>query len=51
MVVRKEGDGIRRYLHLGTGNYNAVTSLIYEDIGFFTCDEVIASDVTDLFNH
>lgn len=51
MVVRKEGDGIRRYLHLGTGNYNAVTSLIYEDIGLFTCDEVIASDVTDLFNH
>jgi polyphosphate kinase len=51
MVVRKEGDGIRRYLHLGTGNYNAVTSLGYEDIGLFTCDEVIASDVTDLFNH
>jgi polyphosphate kinase len=51
MVVRKEGDGIRRYLHLGTGNYNAVTSLAYEDIGLFTCDEVIASDVTDLFNH
>jgi len=51
MVVRKEGDGIRRYLHLGTGNYNAVTSLIYEDIGIFTCDEVIASDITDLFNH
>jgi polyphosphate kinase len=51
MVVRKEGDGIRRYLHLGTGNYNAITSLIYEDIGLFTCDEVIASDVTDLFNH
>jgi polyphosphate kinase len=51
MVVRREGDGIRRYLHLGTGNYNAITSLIYEDIGLFTCDEVIASDVTDLFNH
>ncbi|MGZ9221135.1 MAG: polyphosphate kinase 1 [Anaerolineales bacterium] len=51
MVVRKEGDGIRRYLHLGTGNYNAVTSLVYEDIGLFTCDEVLASDVTDLFNH
>jgi polyphosphate kinase len=51
MVVRKEGDGIRRYLHLGTGNYNAVTSMIYEDLGLFTCDEAIASDVTDLFNH
>jgi len=51
MVVRKEGDGIRRYLHLGTGNYNAITSLVYEDIGFFTCDEDMASDITDLFNH
>jgi polyphosphate kinase len=51
MVVRREGDGIRRYLHLGTGNYNAVTSLIYEDLGLFTCDEDIASDVTDLFNY
>ncbi|MCI0554918.1 MAG: polyphosphate kinase 1 [Anaerolineae bacterium] len=51
MVVRKEGDGIRRYLHLATGNYNAVTSLIYEDIGIFTCDEAIGSDVTDLFNY
>ena len=51
MVVRREGDGIRRYLHLGTGNYNAVTSLTYEDTGLFTCDEAIASDVTDLFNY
>lgn len=51
LVVRKEGDGIRRYLHLATGNYNAVTSRIYEDIGIFTCDEAIGSDVTDLFNY
>ncbi len=51
MVVRKEGEGIRRYLHLGTGNYNAVTSLIYEDMGVFTCDEKMAEDVTDLFNY
>lgn len=51
MVVRKEGNGIRRYLHLATGNYNAVTSRIYEDIGIFTCDEAIGSDVTDLFNY
>ena len=51
MVVRKEGEGIRRYLHLGTGNYNAITSLIYEDLGLFTCDDAIASDITDLFNH
>src|SRR5215217_3410982 len=39
MVVRKEGEGIQRYLHLGTGNYNAVTSRTYEDLGMFTCDE------------
>ena len=51
MVVRKEGEGIRRYLHLGTGNYNAVTARIYEDIGIFTCDEAMGSDVTDLFNY
>ena len=51
MVVRKEGDGIRRYLHLGTGNYNAVTSRIYEDTGIFTCDDAMASDITDLFNY
>jgi polyphosphate kinase len=51
MVVRKDGDGIKRFLHLGTGNYNAVTSLIYEDLGLFTCDDAIASDITELFNH
>ena len=51
LVVRKEGDGIRRYLHLATGNYNAVTSRIYEDIGIFTCDEAMGSDATDLFNY
>ncbi len=51
MVIRKEGDGIRRYLHLATGNYNAVTALTYEDIGMFTCDEKMGSDATDLFNY
>jgi len=51
MVVRKEGEGIRRYLHLGTGNYNAVTARIYEDIGIFTCDDAMGADVTDLFNY
>lgn len=51
MVIRKEGEGIRRYLHLGTGNYNAVTSRIYEDMGIFTCDEMMGADVTDLFNY
>ena len=51
MVVRQEGEGIRRYLHLATGNYNALTSRIYEDIGLFTCDEDMGADATDLFNY
>lgn len=51
LVVRKEGDGIRRYIHLATGNYNAVTAQLYEDLGMFTCDEEIGADVTDLFNY
>jgi polyphosphate kinase len=51
MVVRQEGEGIRRYLHLATGNYNAITSSIYEDIGIFTCDENLGADTTDLFNY
>jgi polyphosphate kinase len=51
MVIRKEGDGIRRYLHLATGNYNAITALTYEDIGMFTCDEDMGTDATDLFNY
>jgi polyphosphate kinase len=51
MVIRKEGDGIRRYTHLATGNYNPNTARMYEDIGLFTCDEAIGSDATDLFNY
>ena len=51
LVVRKEGENIRRYLHLATGNYNAVTAQVYEDIGMFTCDEEIGADCTDLFNY
>ena len=51
LVVRKEGDGIRRYLHLATGNYNSITAISYDDIGLFTCDEELAADVTDLFNY
>jgi polyphosphate kinase len=51
LVVRKEGDGIRRYIHLGTGNYNAVTALLYEDLGMFTCDPEIGADATDMFNY
>ena len=50
LVVRREPDGVIRYVHMSTGNYNPVTSRIYADIGFFTCDPVIGSDVLDLFN-
>lgn len=50
MVVRREKDGIRRYMHLGTGNYNASTSRIYTDFGMFTCDRQIGDDVAELFN-
>jgi polyphosphate kinase len=50
MVVRREGDVMRRYVHMGTGNYNTVTARLYTDMGMFTCDEQIGSDVTDLFN-
>jgi len=50
LVVRRENDTIRRYVHLGTGNYNAGTARVYEDFGLFTCDEAIGADVTDLFN-
>jgi polyphosphate kinase len=51
LVVRREGDIIRRYVHLATGNYNAVTAHLYTDIGVFTCDEEIGADVSDLFNY
>ena len=50
LVVRKEGDRIRRYVHLATGNYNAVTAQTYTDLGLFTCDEELGADVSDLFN-
>jgi polyphosphate kinase len=51
LVVRKEGEGIRRFIHLGTGNYNAITAQVYEDLGMFTCDDEIGADATDLFNY
>ena len=51
LVVRKEGDKIKRYLHLGTGNYNPVTAHLYTDMGLLTNDERIGADVTDLFNY
>ncbi len=50
LVVRREADGLVRYVHMSTGNYNIVTSRIYADIGYFTCDPVIGADVSDLFN-
>lgn len=51
LVVRKEGDRIRRYMHLATGNYNPVTAQTYTDLGLFTCDEDLGEDATDLFNY
>lgn len=52
LVVRDDEDGvIRRYIHLGTGNYNHQTARSYEDFGYFTCDPQIGADATDLFNY
>jgi polyphosphate kinase len=51
LVVRREADGLRRYAHIGTGNYNAVTARLYEDFSLFTADEEITADLADLFNH
>ncbi|HLF02119.1 MAG TPA: polyphosphate kinase 1, partial [Anaerolineales bacterium] len=51
LVVRKEGEGIRRYVHLATGNYNTVTAQLYTDLGLFTADDDIGADATDLFNY
>ena len=50
LVVRKEGDGVRRYAHIGSGNYNSRTARIYTDIGLFTCSPSIGADVSDMFN-
>ncbi|MEY4605684.1 MAG: polyphosphate kinase [Actinomycetota bacterium] len=51
LVVRKDDDGLRRYCHIGTGNYNSRTARLYEDVGFLTCDPAVGEDVTQLFNH
>ncbi|MEX2659736.1 MAG: RNA degradosome polyphosphate kinase [Acidimicrobiales bacterium] len=51
LVVRQEEDGIRRYCHVGTGNYNERTARLYEDVGLLTCDPDIGADLTQLFNY
>ncbi|HEX9258713.1 MAG TPA: polyphosphate kinase 1, partial [Acidimicrobiales bacterium] len=51
LVVREEGDGIRRYVHVGTGNYNSSTARLYEDLGVLSCDTDLGMDLTQLFNH
>jgi polyphosphate kinase len=50
LVVRRDPDGLRRYCHIGTGNYNSRTARLYTDVGLFTCDPRVGADVTDLFN-
>jgi polyphosphate kinase len=51
LLVRKEGDGLRRYVHLSTGNYNPLTAQVYTDVGLLTCDEAFGADASDLFNY
>ncbi|AFZ30129.1 Polyphosphate kinase [Gloeocapsa sp. PCC 7428] len=51
MVVRREGDRIHRYVHIGTGNYNPKTARLYTDLGLFSCREELGADLTDLFNY
>ncbi|MGF1512309.1 MAG: polyphosphate kinase 1 [Elainellaceae cyanobacterium] len=51
LVVRKKGDRIRRYVHIGTGNYNPKTARLYTDLGLFTCNEDLGADLSELFNH
>jgi polyphosphate kinase len=50
LVVRREGDGVRHYLHIGTGNYNPTTARLYTDFGLLTCDDELGADVADMFN-
>jgi polyphosphate kinase len=51
LIVRQEADGIQRYVHTSTGNYNPETAKVYTDLGYFTADQEIVSDVSDMFNY
>jgi polyphosphate kinase len=51
LVVRREGDGVRHYVHIGTGNYHPTTARLYTDLGLFTCDRGLGDDVADMFNY
>ncbi len=51
LVVRREAEGVKKYVHLSTGNYNVATAKLYTDLGFFTCKEDICADVSDIFNY
>jgi polyphosphate kinase len=51
LVVRREGDGVRNYVHIGTGNYNSATARLYTDLGLFSTDEQLGADVADMFNY
>jgi len=51
LVVRREGEGVRNYVHIGTGNYHSATARLYTDFGLFTTDEQIGADVADMFNY
>ena len=50
LVVRREGDGVRHYVHVGTGNYHPSTARLYTDFGLFTCDDALGRDIADMFN-
>jgi polyphosphate kinase len=50
LIVRREGEGVRHYVHVGTGNYNPTTARLYTDFGLLTCDDKIGADVADMFN-
>ena len=51
LVVRKEGSGLRAYVHIGTGNYHVKTARMYADVGLLTCDPLLTNDVVNLFHY